>query len=160
MFNKQAPWAKGKQIYINQICGIYLQKCLKTYLKKIKKIFKKVWKNSWHTLFVVIKWVGCHLRGAVVKRMFDLMQIKNWIKRNDKINRLKFVLISVNFDWVYILNVPKTVSKKITKFVRAVEFLELGFIVLNSRVWFWLRMNAGGVLNTCKSNGCRTSVLH
>ena len=24
---------------------------------------------------------------------------------------------------------------------------------LNMRVWSWLRMNAGGVLNTCKSNG-------
>ena len=24
---------------------------------------------------------------------------------------------------------------------------------LNLRVWSWLRMNAGGVLNTCKSNG-------
>ena len=25
--------------------------------------------------------------------------------------------------------------------------------LLNMRVWSWLRMNAGGVLNTCKSNG-------
>ena len=24
---------------------------------------------------------------------------------------------------------------------------------LKTRVWSWLRMNAGGVLNTCKSNG-------
>ena len=28
----------------------------------------------------------------------------------------------------------------------------LGFKTFNMRVWSWLRMNAGGVLNTCKSN--------
>ena len=26
------------------------------------------------------------------------------------------------------------------------------YITINLRVWFWLRTNAGGVLNTCKSN--------
>ena len=30
--------------------------------------------------------------------------------------------------------------------------LGLGLILLNLRVWLWLRTNAGGILNTCKSN--------
>ena len=30
---------------------------------------------------------------------------------------------------------------------------DLAIKLLNMRVWSWLRMNAGGVLNTCKSNG-------
>ena len=31
--------------------------------------------------------------------------------------------------------------------------MNLTIKLLNMRVWSWLRMNAGGVLNTCKSNG-------
>ena len=31
--------------------------------------------------------------------------------------------------------------------------------ILNWRVWSWLRTNAGGVLNTCKSNAKGTSVM-
>ncbi len=42
-------------------------------------------------------------------------------------------------------------------FLRAVCWLSMKVFLW--RVRFWLRMNAGGVLNTCKSNGIPGSLL-
>ena len=47
-----------------------------------------------------------------------------------------------------------------TSEIREAELLKLGSrkwdqAFINMRVWSWLRMNAGGVPNTCKSNGVK-----
>ena len=50
-----------------------------------------------------------------------------------------------NSNWTEKMQIfkPKTVS----------QMKKLAGQLFNMRVWSWLRMNAGGVLNTCKSNG-------
>ena len=55
-----------------------------------------------------------------------------------------------------ILKIWRTTNQKIGSF-KTVDFSETENLTsamtnLNMRVWSWLRMNAGGVLNTCKSN--------
>ena len=50
-------------------------------------------------------------------------------------------------------NTTQTKSKRAIKLERKILSAERHFIYHFSRVWSWLRMNAGGVHNTFKSNG-------
>ena len=85
-------------------------------------------------------------------------------KRWDKINELserqtQQTLITKQWNtydsrkFLYILkngfNKPKAVKTRDSQTVVLSEKIQ----TLYQRVWSWLRMNAGGVLNTCKSNG-------
>ena len=79
---------------------------------------------------------------------FGRTQIKNWIEGNE-LNIFLWKLFESFCQLTFSTQVLK-VSQQNN--VRAVA-RKSSFKQLNLRVWFWLRMNAGGVLNTCKSNG-------
>ena len=76
-------------------------------------------------------------------------------KEHWKLNSEKPWKILMNL-FKQILKIWRTTNQKIGSF-KTVDFSETENLTsamtnLNMRVWSWLRMNAGGVLNTCKSN--------
>ena len=104
--------------------------------KKWKKLMKKIWKKFKK---VVDKWKTlCYHKQAVAE------------------SDTKSTLITEQHDqpWT-ILRISSEEQKpsKVWIFLNSQQACENpGNKHFNMRVWSWLRMNAGGVLNTCKSN--------
>ena len=118
------------------------RKICKRERKKLKKSFKKRLTSK----------SGCVIMDKLFTRehrtKFGSTQIKNWIEGNE-LNIFLWKLFESFCQLTFSTQVLK-VSQQNN--VRAVA-RKSSFKQLNLRVWFWLRMNAGGVLNTCKSNG-------
>ena len=123
----------------------------------IQKSLKKLEKSSWQTALDEIKWTSC-------SKEQQTLITKQWNTYDSR----KFLYIFKNGS-----NEPKAVKTRDSQTVvlskRIKHFLSLWLNQCESqlswcehrwiantfyqRVWSWLRMNAGGVLNTCKSNG-------
>ena len=88
------------------------------------------------------------------------LYLVNWIMQRQTITpwtiimdclsvfRNEFITANEN-SWVYLLD----------KFIQNFDLSPSGFRYNFLRVWSWLRTNAGGVPNTCKSNGVPFGVL-
>ena len=82
------------------------------------------------------------------KTISDCKQ-SGWIFGRSKCTK-KMVHAHQKFLWNFSFENETTRKRKICQHLRCKHFDEGS--KLNLRVWSWLRMNAGGVLNTCKSN--------
>ena len=124
----------------------------KNFWKKSEKVTKNAWQTD--TKYAKIKKLTRICAGSKPRTVVRLMQIKNRIRK-----KRFFVTQESSFCQFFWDNL--VLNSKVSKITK-IKSLEpsvrikprIGFIQLNLRVWFWLRMNAGGVLNTCKSNGC------
>ena len=74
-------------------------------------------------------------------------------KQQWKLQRILASLTGAKNQTIEIVKWFKSLSAEIEDFVCMVITAKQLSKHLNMRVWSWLRMNAGGVLNTCKSNG-------
>ena len=113
-----------------------------------KKLFKKVDEKRL-TNFPEYGMIG-RLSHKEHRTMFGLTQIKNWIEGNE----LNIFAKKMFESFCQLTFSTQVLKEQSANNVRAVV-RKNSFKQLNLRVWFWLRMNAGGVLNTCKSNGHR-----
>ena len=122
-----------------------------------QKCLKKLEKSTWQTKRDEIKWTNC-------SKEQQTLITKQWNTYDSR----KFLYILKNG-----FNKPKAVKTRDSQTVvlsdRIKHFLSLWLNqcepqsswcehhwiadTFYQRVWSWLRMNAGGVLNTCKSNG-------
>ena len=117
-----------------------------TKVFRLEKRFEKIKKSCWQTKAVMIRYQSCRWEQQQ-RRITDLWQINSnatlkiprfsekWIARfkNKQIDEKDREATRINSKQCQI----KLAGKKL----------------FNMRVWSWLRMNAGGVPNTCKSNG-------
>ena len=85
-------------------------------------------------------------------KMIKLLVHKKLIKKDLwQLNNKTTLKILMNFSDDFSKNQRTFFIRTVINKDKKLVFLCLGS-TLNMRVWSWLRMNAGGVLNTCKSN--------
>ena len=97
---------------------------------------KKVEKSCWQTEKAVIWYQSCSGRETTEKQLKNL---DNWtVKQPWKLLK-SFIFKELTFK-----NSKKGMNSQAVILTESNTFYQ--------RVWSWLRMNAGGVLNTCKSN--------
>ena len=138
------------RVIISQVAqsGVSHQKTWKN-IKKSEKTFAKGIDKA----FLV--WYNIKVAAQVATSV-----IENWPTRE----KYKAIKNSMCIGSRTILN-KRILLKQKVKLLRAKarckkDWIDSGrFNTLISRVWSWLRMNAGGVHNTFKSNGQGTSVL-
>ena len=118
----------------------------KTFSKKVKKVVDKHWK-MWYPIKVAAETEKQQNNWTLItKQYIPTPKILTWIfgtKPKQKVNNGR-----ISQD-VYSTGSKEEMNLLENKFSRSIDFSSKN---LNSRVWSWLRMNAGGVLNTCKSN--------
>ena len=96
---------------------------------------KKVEKSCWQTEKAMIWYQSCSGRETTEKQLKNL---DNW---------------TVKQPWKFLKSfIFKELTFKNSKKGKIAKQLFWPNQTLYQRVWSWLRMNAGGVLNTCKSN--------
>ena len=105
-------------------------------------------KKSWQSRNSVVYYAGAHERGEPLrgaKWSLKIEQRWNCTKRNEKILGQ------------FLSSLQNSKSNKELNHSSVNDWINLKgcFDTILSRVWSWLRMNAGGVLNTFKSNGQR-----
>ena len=109
-------------------------------LKQIKKLqnrkIKKVEKSCWQTEKAVIWYQSCSGREITEKQLKNL---DNWTVKQPWKFLKSFIFKELTFK-----NSKKGMNSQVVILTESNTFYQ--------RVWSWLRMNAGGVLNTCKSN--------
>ena len=119
---------------------------------ELKRTAKEIWKNLKKVLDKCkILWYSKRANRESEQRTLYLV---NWIMQRQTITpwtiimdclsvfRNEFITANEN-SWVYLLD----------KFIQNFDLSPSGFRYNFLRVWSWLRTNAGGVPNTCKSNG-------
>ena len=96
---------------------------------ELQKSLKKLEKSSWQ------RWLSCgNINELSLRR-----QVVLW-KLNSQANKIQMLWKKATEQWIK-------------------EELEKLFVKYLRRVWSWLRTNAGGMPNTCKSNGRRQGIL-
>ena len=98
-------------------------------VKKHRIIFLAKKMNAWYDIKVVEK---------------QRLTFENWTKKTNQMCR-DFIRLNEETTISYLL-------KRYNKSVIKMSFSKLMKIQFFMRVWSWLRTNAGGVPNTCKSN--------
>ena len=97
---------------------------------------KKVEKSCWQTEKAVIWYQSCSGRETTEKQLKNL---DNWTVKQPWKFLKSFIFKELTFK-----NSKKGMNSQVVILTESNTFYQ--------RVWSWLRMNAGGVLNTCKSN--------
>ena len=116
---------------------------------KPQKSPKKGEKTSWQMVFFVV--------GYQSSQQSETLYLVNWITQR----RTKHLWQIYGFVWSVSEKQPTKIleliarSKWFRKWFEARKRFRYNFL----RVWSWLRTNAGGVPNTCKSNGVSPSGL-
>ena len=108
--------------------------------ERLWKSSKKLEKSSWQRAWKVVIYLSCAKRRAPCK-LNNVMNTKHQILDSLSRSSIAWSGTTLNFFEAMIM-------------VSIIWFEQLGCLnTILLRVWSWLRMNAGGVLNTCKSNG-------
>ena len=98
-----------------------------------------------------------------LQKLYRLLMMRGSVpwKLNNAIRNHAHMISSQMLDFVSAMRM-QNINK--TRFVRNTIWNSITWIILRAiqvlqyiywRVWSWLRTNAGGVLNTCKSNGAK-----
>ena len=117
--------------------------------RKPQKSPKKGEKTSWQTVFFVVRYLS--------SQRSEWLYLVNWITQR----RTKHLWQIYGFVW----SVSEKQPTKILELIARSDYSETWFEAWKRfrynflRVWSWLRTNAGGVPNTCKSNGVSPSGL-
>lgn len=141
LYNARRLWGNSGAFRRSEM----VDNCL--FNRKLKKIIKRCWQE-----------VGAiyNVRPLERSRFFA----KTFFNREDKT-----ICVGTYVDDVIHLSIEwptpwKTIRSIRTKCNSSWWFIESRYLedfglrkTLNWRVWSWLRLNAGGMLNTCKSNG-------
>ena len=147
-----------------------------------KQSWKKFQKRGWQIKSKVIEYESCPQRGTRRGRWKKMKKtlrkcltkakrrdiitespkkrrtkgrqpvIENWTTR-DKYKAKESAM--KNLDQFYQENTTQTKVKELQKLENRLKRSRERFNTIFSRVWSWLRMNAGGVHNTFKSNGVK-----
>ena len=127
---------------------------------------KRILKSCWQTKKIMINYSGCRKTTEILEKR----KIKKLLTSDckwDIINKLSQRDSKRNIDnWT--ATIPENSKTKFSERTLLIRVIEANDFQNNSngwmanvilteqtlltRVWSWLRMNAGGVLNTCKSN--------
>ncbi len=113
-------------------------------MTKIKiKIFSK---KCWRTKSNMLLFNSCHSDN-------ELLTFENWTKKTNQMCRGFIIWTELSISFIEIKNKSATKQNELSK----------AYEIIFMRVWSWLRTNAGGVPNTCKSSeettGACTSCL-
>ena len=113
-----------------------------------RKNLQKQEKSSWQSELIVIEWTS-----SPPKRVRAKMYLVNWITQRRTSNTLD----NLNGYCLSVLERKTANENSWVKFARTNLFKKHDFRASALRynflrVWSWLRTNAGGVPNTCKSN--------
>ena len=147
-----------------QSCREYIENFVQFDEAKTTKIFQK---SSWQAERFEILYKSW-LAQRSYKKLTELLQAVDegrgsvpW-KLNNAIRNHAHMISSQMLDFVSAMRM-QNINK--TRFVRNTIWNSITWIILRAiqvlqyiiywRVWSWLRTNAGGVLNTCKSNGAK-----
>ena len=130
------------------------------------KSFKKRKNNCWQTKNIVIGYTSRfderHITSKTVSKNL-LQKMKKFLTNRNERDKL-YELSERQTQWTLITKQWNTYDSRkflLIKFLRTnlktvkredSQVLSDRYQTLYQRVWSWLRMNAGGVLNTCKSN--------
>ena len=122
--------------------------------KKIKNIFKRTWQDEFESYNSQTRQLE---RATNCSLKIDQRTDKREYPVDVKMTQEAFELVENFENWVLKFEVKtKTFSSLILNECDADENRQQR---LNLRVWSWLRLNAGGMLYTCKSNGSMESLL-
>ena len=149
----------------------------KVILKKWKKMKKVVDKQKERWYYKPRCW-GNALKQRLSRRSLKRLPVRQQKKKNEKVEKSSWQTAndmiwyqSCSGEEITKINKRTLITEQwnnLEKFLKVLFFKELTFKnskkgkiakqlfwpnqTLYQRVWSWLRMNAGGVLNTCKSN--------